>query len=78
MADKEAAEIKIIEAYMPKAAGDEEIVAGVKAVIAEMGSPTIKDMGTVMKNVMARFNGAGLRVDGKQVSDAVKRELTDK
>ncbi|MGD0511963.1 MAG: GatB/YqeY domain-containing protein [Terriglobales bacterium] len=78
MADKEAAEIKIIEAYMPKAAGDEEIVAGVKAVIAEMGSPTIKDMGTVMKNAMARFNGAGLRVDGKQVSDAVKRELTDK
>ena len=78
MADKEAAEIKIIEAYMPKAAGEDEIVAGVKAVIAEMGSPTIKDMGTVMKNVMARFNGAGLRVDGKQVSDAVKRELTPK
>jgi uncharacterized protein YqeY len=78
MADKEAAEIKIIEAYMPKAAGEDEIVAGVKAVIAEMGSPTIKDMGTVMKNVMARFNGAGLRVDGKQVSDAVKRELADK
>jgi hypothetical protein len=50
----------------------------VKAVIAEMGSPTMKDMGTVMKNVMARFNGAGLRVDGKQVSEAVKRELTPK
>jgi uncharacterized protein YqeY len=43
-----------------------------------MGSPTLKDMGTVMKNVMARFNGAGLRVDGKQVSEAVKRELTPK
>jgi uncharacterized protein YqeY len=78
MADNEAAEIKIIEAYMPKAAGQDEIVAGVKAVIAEMGSPTMKDMGTVMKNVMARFNGAGLRVDGKQVSEAVKRELTPK
>jgi uncharacterized protein len=78
MADNEAAEIKIIEAYMPKAAGEDEIVAGVKAVIAEMGSPTMKDMGTVMKNVMARFNGAGLRVDGKQVSEAVKRELTPK
>jgi len=35
-------------------------------------------MGTVMKNVMARFNSAGARVDGKQVSDAVKRELTPK
>jgi uncharacterized protein YqeY len=78
MADKESAEIKLIEAYMPKAAGDEEIVAGVKAVIAEMGSPTMKDMGTVMKNVMARFAAAGVRVDGKQVSEAVKRELSPK
>ena len=78
MADKEAAEIKLIEAYMPKAAGEDEIVAGVKAVISEMGSPTLKDMGTVMKNVMARFNAAGLRVDGKQASEAVKRELTPK
>src|SRR5213592_2504566 len=56
MADKEAAEIKLIEAYMPKAAGEEDIVAGVKAVIAEMGAPSMKDMGTVMKNVMARFS----------------------
>jgi uncharacterized protein YqeY len=78
MADKEAAEIKLIEAYMPKAAGEDEIAAGVKAVIAEMGSPTMKDMGTVMKNVMARFSGAGLRVDGKIVSETVKRELTPK
>ena len=78
MADKEAAEIKLIEAYMPKAAGEDEIVAGVKAVIAEMGSPTMKEVGTVMKNVMARFAGAGLRVDGKQVSEAVKRELSPK
>ena len=76
MADKEAAEIRLIETYLPKAAGEEEIVAGVRAVIAEMGSPTIKDMGTVMKNVMARFAGAGMRVDGKVVSDAVKKELT--
>src|SRR3982074_17725 len=71
MADKEAAEITLIEAYMPKAASEDQIVAGVKAVVAEMGSPTLKDMGTVMKNVMARFASAGVRVDGKQVSDAV-------
>ena len=75
LADKETAEIALIEAYMPKAAGEEQIVAGVKAVIAEMGSPTVKEMGTGMKNVMARFSGAGIRVDGKQVSEAVKREL---
>jgi uncharacterized protein YqeY len=41
-----------------------------------MGSPTVKDMGTVMKNAMARFAAAGMRVDGKVVSEAVKRELT--
>jgi uncharacterized protein YqeY len=78
MADKETAEIALIETYLPKAAGEEQIVAGVKAVIAEMGSPTMKDMGTVMKSVMARFNGAGMRVDGKVVSEAVKRELEGK
>jgi len=55
MADREAAEITLIETYMPKAAGEAEIVAGVQSVIAEMGTPTMKDMGTVMKNVMAKF-----------------------
>ena len=78
MADKEAAEIVLIESYLPKAAAEAEVIAGVKAVIAEMGSPTMKDMGTVMKNAMARFSGAGMRVDGKVVSEAVKRELAGK
>jgi uncharacterized protein YqeY len=78
MADKEAAEIVLIETYLPKAAGEAEVVAGVKEVIAEMGAPTMKDMGTVMKNAMARFSGAGMRVDGKMVSEAVKRELAGK
>jgi uncharacterized protein YqeY len=78
MADKEAAEIVLIESYMPKAAGEAEIVAGVKAAIAEMGSPTMKDMGTVMKTAMAKFSAQGLRVDGKVVSEAVKKELAGK
>jgi len=78
MADKEASEIVMIEAYLPKAAGEAEVVAGVKAVIVEMGSPTMKDMGAVMKNVMARFAGAGMRVDGKLVSETVKKELAGK
>jgi uncharacterized protein YqeY len=78
MADKEAAEISIIESYMPKAASEADITAGVKAVIAEMGSPTMKDMGTVMKNAMAKFASQGMRVDGRLVSDAVKKELTGK
>jgi uncharacterized protein len=75
LADKEAAEIAIIEAYMPRAAREDEVASAVRAMIAEMGAPTIKDMGTVMKNVMAKFALAGTRVDGKLVSDAVKREL---
>lgn len=75
LADKEAAEIKLIEAYLPKAMGEEEIVAVVKATIAEMGSPTMKDMGTVMKNSMAKLQATGARVEGKTVSEIVKKQL---
>jgi uncharacterized protein YqeY len=73
LAAKELEEIVFIEAYLPKPVGPAEIEAAVRAVIAEMGSPTVKEMGTVMKNVMAKF--AGARVDGKQVSEAVKKAL---
>ncbi|MBZ5648013.1 MAG: GatB/YqeY domain-containing protein [Acidobacteriia bacterium] len=76
LADKEAAEIKIIEGYLPKAVGEEEIASTVRAVIAEMGSPSLKDTGTVMKNVMAKFAQSGARVDGKTVSETVKKELS--
>jgi uncharacterized protein YqeY len=75
LAEKEAAEIKFIEAYLPKALGEEEIAAAVKATIAEMGSPTLKDMGTVMKNTMARLQASGARVEGKTVSEMVKKQL---
>ena len=78
LADKEAAEIVIIEGYMPKAVSEDEVVQIVRATIAEMGTATMKDMGTVMKNVMAKFAAAGARVDGKLVSETVKRELTPK
>jgi len=76
LADKEAAEIVIIEGYLPKAAGAEEIAAVVRAAISEMGSPTMKDMGAVMKNAMTKFAAAGARVDGKVVSETVKRLLS--
>src|SRR5438270_5447270 len=76
LADKEAAEIAIIEAYLPKALGEEEITATVKATIAEMGSPTMKDMGTVIKSVMAKLQASGARVEGKTVSEIVKRLLS--
>ena len=76
LADKEKAELALIESYMPKAVGEEEVVTTVRTTIAEMGSPTIKDMGNVMKAVMAKFSASGTRVDGKQVSEVVKRELS--
>ena len=79
MADKEASEITLIEAYLPKEVGEAEIVAEVRAAIADMTGPlTMKDMGSVMKAAMARFAAAGMRVDGKVVSEAVKKELAGK
>src|SRR5947207_2258564 len=75
LADKEAAEIKLIEVYLPKALGEEEITNAVKAAIAEMGSPTMKDMGTVIKNSMAKLQATGARIDGKIVSEVVKKLL---
>ena len=76
LAEKEAAEITLIEGYLPKAVGAEEIDGKVKETIAEMGSPTIKDMGAVMKAVMAKFAATGARVDGKQVNEAVRKALS--
>jgi hypothetical protein len=80
LAAKEAAEIPIIESYMPKAAGESEIREMIAAAIAEMSSggqrPTAKEMGGVMKAVQAKIQAAGLRADGKQVSELVKAELS--
>jgi uncharacterized protein YqeY len=76
LAEKEAAEISVIEAYLPKAASEDDIRATVRAAIAEMGAPTMKDMGLVMKNTMARFQAQGARVEGKVVSEIVKQELS--
>jgi Uncharacterized conserved protein len=76
LADREAAEIGMIEGYLPKAAGEDEIASVVRATITEMGSPTMKEMGAVMKNAMAKFAASGSRVDGKQVSETVKKLLS--
>jgi len=78
LADKEAAEIKLIETYLPQAVPEADIEAVVRAKVAEMGTPTLKDMGALMKAVMAHFQTAGARVDGKVVSEIVKRQLTAK
>jgi uncharacterized protein len=73
LADKEAAEITVIEEYLPQGATPEEIDAAVSAVISETGATSMKEMGAVMKAAMAKL--AGMSVDGKAVSEAVKAKL---
>lgn len=74
LAAKERQEIEIIESYLPKPLSPEELEAVVTSVIAERESRSMKEMGAVMKAVMARLGGQ--TVDGKQVSELVKRKLS--
>ena len=73
LADKEEAEIKIVESYLPAAATEAEIDAAVSAAVAETGASGPKDMGKVMKAVMTNF--AGRNVDGKRVNEKVRARL---
>ena len=73
LAEKEEAELKMIEAYMPAAPTDEEVDAAITAAIAETGASTAKQMGLVMKAANAKL--AGKRVDGKVLSDRVRAKL---
>jgi len=73
LADKETAEIAILEHYLPPAISADEIDAAVAAAIAETGASSAKDMGKVMKAVMPKL--AGKNADGKAVNDAVRRKL---
>jgi uncharacterized protein YqeY len=73
LAEKEEAEIKIVEAYLPAAAGEADIDDAVTAAIAETGITNVKEMGKVMKAVMAKL--AGKNADGKIVSEKVRARL---
>ncbi len=73
LAGKELKEIVILESYLPKALSPEEITTVIETVVQETGAKTLKDMGHVMKAVMAKL--AGQTVDGKQVSDLVRSKL---
>ena len=74
LAAKEASEIEVIEAYLPQAASADEVAKAVEAAVAETGATSMKDMGTVMKAVMAKLQGKS--ADGKIVSEAVKAKLS--
>ena len=72
LADKEAAEIKVLDVYLPQRMGADEVAAEVKAIVAELGAKGPGDMGKVMGAVKTRLAG---KADMGQVSAAVKAAL---
>jgi uncharacterized protein YqeY len=73
LVDKEAAEIKILEIYLPQQLSREEIETMVREAISQTGAQGAKDMGKVMKALIQKIGG---RADGKIVSDLVKQALS--
>jgi uncharacterized protein YqeY len=73
LADKEAAEIRTLESYLPPAADPAEVERTIDEVIAEVGASSTKDFGRVMKGAMAKL--AGQQVDGKVISEVVRSKL---
>ena len=73
LADKEIAEIAVIEFYLPQAASEAEIERAVTDAISETGATSMREMGAVMKAVMAKL--AGKNADGRLVSETVKKKL---
>jgi uncharacterized protein len=73
LADKEAAEIRVLEAYLPAPADPAAIDQAVTDAITETGATSPKDMGRVMKAAMAKL--AGQSVDGKTVNELVRQKL---
>jgi uncharacterized protein YqeY len=73
LADKETAEIAVLESYLPPAVGTGDVERIVDGAIASTGATSARDMGRVMKAVMAEL--AGQTVDGKAVNELVRRKL---
>jgi hypothetical protein len=73
LAEKEEAEIKVLESYLPSVATQEELESAITGAISETGATSAKQMGLVMKAAQGRL--AGKRVDGRQLSDLVRAKL---
>ena len=73
LAEKETAEIAVLDEYLPPAATSEEIDAAVAAAVTETGAVSPKDIGKVMKAVMPKL--AGKNADGRTISESVRRKL---
>ncbi|HWQ00033.1 MAG TPA: GatB/YqeY domain-containing protein [Vicinamibacterales bacterium] len=74
LVDKETAEIRVLEEYLPPAASAAEVEQAIEAAIAETGASSARDVGRVMKAVMARL--AGRTVDGRAVNELVRKRLS--
>ncbi len=74
LAEKEKAELVVLEEYLPQAASAQEIAAAVEAAITETGASSMKEMGLVMKAALAKLSGK--TADGKLVSETVKAKLS--
>ncbi len=74
LAEKEQAELSVLEEYLPQAATPEEIAAAVDSAVAETGASSLKEMGLVMKAALAKLQGK--TADGKLVSETVKAKLS--
>jgi uncharacterized protein len=82
LAEKEQAEIGMIEGYLPQVASEDDVRALVQGAVAHIADgqggvrPSMKDMGAVMKVAQQRIAASGMRADGKLVSELVKAELS--
>jgi uncharacterized protein len=72
LADKEEAEIKVIESYMPAQMSDDDVVRAIAGVIAETGAAGVKDMGKVMAAMKEKFAG---QMDMAKASALIKQKL---
>ena len=75
LAEKERAEIVVLQAYLPAEVSDAEIASAVDKAVAETGASSMKDMGKAMKAALAALAASGKAVDGKRVNEAVKKKL---
>ncbi len=74
LADRETAEIAVLEAYLPAAADPAAIETAIDAAIAETGAVALEDLGRVMKAVMPKL--AGFTIDGRDVNERVRKRLS--
>jgi len=73
LASKEKKELEILKGYLPKELSEGEVKAAIDEAVKELGASGMKDMGSVMKTVVPKFEG---RADNKMVSDLVRRALS--